>query len=392
MKKRILISGGGIAGLTAANLLQKQGHQIIVVDRATEFTQAGFLLSLKSFGVTIMEELGLSQQLLEASSPAEFMNFLDSDGQLIRSVSYQKMNQQINQSIRLITRGGLHHVLLNAIQDKVTIRLNTRVEQVEQTGQTVNVTLSNGQLIEADLLLVSEGLRSTTRNRYMANSHVEDFNVFYMGGRLNEKHTYPVGTFKTFIDVNKSLAIYPISADELAMQCYIYNTDEVANIQAKADHLLKETFKGYGREVQHLIERFLQHGLLFSDKMGMAHAPNLINKRIVLIGDAGYCPTALSGMGASLSLYGAKALAHFISQSPDDINLACQHYNALLQPIIEKFQGNARSNAETFLPQNAASLKAFTTFFGTSSEADLYQRMTAQLVLTDDQLHFVDNS
>ncbi|ADB38177.1 FAD-dependent oxidoreductase [Spirosoma linguale] len=388
MRKRIIISGGGIAGLAAAILLQKQGHQIIVLDKVNDFTQAGFLLSLKSFGVTIMEELGLGQQLLDASAPSEYMNFVDSDGQLIRRVSYERMNQQINQSIRLITRGGLHHLLVHAIQDKVTILLDTRLEQVEQIGQTVKATLSNGQLIEADLLLVSEGLRSTTRNRYIAGSHVEDFNVFYMGGRLNEPHTYPVGSFKTFIDVNKSLAIYPISSDELAMQCYIYNTDEVAQLQAKTDQLLTETFKGYGSEVQQLIDRFLHHGLLFSDKMGMAHAPNLVNNRIVLVGDAGYCPTALSGMGASLSLYGAKALAHFISQSPDEISLACQHYNALMQPIIEKFQRNARSNAETFLPQNEASLNAFTRYFSTASEADLYQRMTAQLVLTDDQLHF----
>lgn len=135
MKKRILISGGGIAGLTAANLLQKQGHQIIVVDKANEFTQAGFLLSLKSFGVKIMEELGLGQQLLDASSPSDYMDFLDWDGNLIRRVSYQKMNQQINQSIRLITRGGLHHLLFNAIKDKVTILLNTSIEQVEQTGR-----------------------------------------------------------------------------------------------------------------------------------------------------------------------------------------------------------------------------------------------------------------
>lgn len=216
-----------------------------------------------------------------------------------------------------------------------------------------------------------------------------DFNVFYMGGRLKEKHTYPVGRFKTFIDVNKSLAIYPISPDELAIQCYIYNTDEVAKIQAKSDQLLTETFNGYGREVQQLIDRFLQNGLLFSDKMGMAHAPNLASNRIVLVGDAGYCPTALSGMGASLSIYGAKALAHFMSQSPDDIILACQHYNSLMQPIIEKFQRNARSNSETFLPKNEATLKAFTTFFSTSSDADLYTRMTAQLVLTDDQLRFI---
>lgn len=77
MKKKILISGGGIAGLTAAKLLSAQGHNITVIDRATSFTNAGFLISLKSFGVRIMEELGLMKELQAASSPSEAVSFLE---------------------------------------------------------------------------------------------------------------------------------------------------------------------------------------------------------------------------------------------------------------------------------------------------------------------------
>ncbi len=68
MRKNILISGGGIAGLTAAKLLSTQGHQVTVIDRASSFAKAGFLISLKSFGVRIMEELGLTAELQAVSS------------------------------------------------------------------------------------------------------------------------------------------------------------------------------------------------------------------------------------------------------------------------------------------------------------------------------------
>lgn len=387
MNKRILISGGGIAGLTAARFLHDQGHEIIVVDKAKAFTQAGFLISLKSFGVQIMEELHLATQLLQEATPSEFMDFVDARADLIRRVSYQQINKNTEQSIT-ITRGGLHHVLYEAIKDQVSILFDTTIEQVHQDGQSVSVTLYNRQVIQADLLIVSEGLRSISRQKYFQDSQLEDFNVFYMGGRLAAKHPYTVGNFKTFIDVNKMLSIYPISREEVAIQCYIYSTDEVAQLQANAHQLLKENFKDYPTEVQELITGLLSSGQVYADKMGMVQAPHLAKGRMVLVGDAGYCPTALSGMGASLSIYGAKALAHFIAQSPDDISLALTNYSALMQPLVAKFQGNARQNAESFLPKDEASLELFKSSFRTASEAAIGKRLTDQLVLTDEQLHF----
>jgi 2-polyprenyl-6-methoxyphenol hydroxylase-like FAD-dependent oxidoreductase len=128
---------------------------------------------------------------------------------------------------------------------------------------------------------------------------------------------------------------------------------------------------------------------MFADKMGVVRAPDLVNDRLVLLGDAGYCPTALSGMGASLSIYGAKALAHFINDSRDDIAGALSNYNAMMQPIIRKFQENARMNAASFLPADKMSLQHFATSFSGASESEAHKRLTEQIILTDAQLNFV---
>lgn len=387
MKKKIIISGGGIAGLTAAILLQKQGHDITLLERTQAFTKAGYLLSLKNFGVSIMEDLHLAGPLRQAATPSEYMDFVDAQGNLIRRISYQKMNEGMDSSITL-TRGELHHELYEAVADKITIRMATSIDSVNQDAHRVKVTLTTTETLEADLLIIAEGLRSTTRPLCFEDSQLEDFNVFYVGGRLKKEHRYSVGSFKTYVDVNQMLSIYPISRDELGIQCYIHQTQEVSSLRQKAKQLLEQTFQSYSAEVQTLLFDLLESGLVFADKMGMVQAPCLIQDRVLLLGDAGYCPTALSGMGASLSIYGAKALAHFIADSPEDLSRALLNYNAVMQPIAKKFQSNAQANAASFLPKDESSLQTFVTSFRNASEAEAHRRLTDQIILTPQQLSF----
>ncbi|WP_367331044.1 FAD-dependent monooxygenase [Sphingobacterium multivorum] len=387
MKKKILISGGGIAGLTAAKLLSGQGHQVTVIDRAPSFTKAGFLISLKSFGVRIMEELGLREELHAASSPSEFVSFLEKDEHLIQRISYEKMNQNIERSV-LISRGGLHNLLYDNLKDHVNVLFNTTISEIASTDHKTVVTLSDGHRMEADLVIVSEGLRSSTRERYFTDSQMEDFNTLYMGGRLQMEHSYAVGDFKIYIDVDKMLSIYPIANNEIAIQCYIRHTGDLATLKQKALELLQNSFNDYSVEVKDLLSRFAEDGIIFIDKMGMVDAPDLVNGNMVLLGDAGYCPTALSGMGASLSIYGAKALSHFISKTPDDLKSACSNYNILMRPIIRKFQSNARNNAASFMPADAQKLDQFVNTFRAASDIQIKGIMTDPIVLTEEQLNF----
>ena len=387
MRKNILISGGGIAGLTAAKLLSAQGHQVTVIDKASSFTKAGFLISLKSFGVRIMEELGLAEELEAASSPSKLVSFLEKDEQLIQHISYEKMNENIERSV-LISRGGLHNVLYDHVKDHINILLNTTISGITSTGEKTQVTFSDGRGMEADLIIISEGLRSSTRERYFSDSQIEDFNTLYMGGRLQMEHSYNVGDFEIYIDVNKMLSIYPIANNEIAIQCYIHHTGDLAAMKERSAEVLLSSFSHYSIKVTDLLNRFAEEGIMFVDKMGMVNAPDLVNGNMVLLGDAGYCPTALSGMGASLSIYGAKALSHYISKTPDDLKSACNNYNLWMQPIIHKFQDNARNNASSFIPADSQRLEQFVSTFSKASDAELKKIMTDPIILTENQLNF----
>lgn len=374
--------------MTIANLLYKQGHQPIIIDKAHGFSDAGFVLSLKSFGVEIIKEMGLEEKMRSSASKSDFVSFFKPTGNIVRRLNFSAINKSLSDII-MATRANLHRVLYDAVKSNVEIRFGTTIKNVEQTGKEVFVQLSDDSTIRADLLVIAEGSRSTTRDKLWDDVRVEDFNIFYAAGRLNYKHTYETGHCLTYRGVKKVLAVLPLSENELAIQCYIHSTASAESLQKIEKEQLAETFKNFNPEALGLIKKMEEKGEIFSDKIGMVYAPVLHKGRVVLLGDAGYCPTSLSGMGASLSIYGAKALAHYVESFPYDLSKALENYNSLMHPIIQKFQRNTRKNVRTFLPMDKMNLRAINILFRCIPLSFITKRMGNELSLTKSQKNFV---
>ncbi|MCK5392682.1 MAG: NAD(P)-binding protein, partial [Deltaproteobacteria bacterium] len=62
---RILVVGGGIAGLTFAALLQQRGFKPTVVERIPEYGTVGYVIVLWPSGCRILKGLGVYRNLLD---------------------------------------------------------------------------------------------------------------------------------------------------------------------------------------------------------------------------------------------------------------------------------------------------------------------------------------
>ena len=61
--ERILIVGGGIAGLTLARALHQQGFTVELVERSPEWQATGAAIQLHANGMRILHALGLGQEV-----------------------------------------------------------------------------------------------------------------------------------------------------------------------------------------------------------------------------------------------------------------------------------------------------------------------------------------
>ena len=65
---RVLIVGAGIAGLTLSALLRQKGIKPQIVDRASDFAQAGYMLGLFPMGNRVLHGLGTRDSSRASSS------------------------------------------------------------------------------------------------------------------------------------------------------------------------------------------------------------------------------------------------------------------------------------------------------------------------------------
>jgi 2-polyprenyl-6-methoxyphenol hydroxylase-like FAD-dependent oxidoreductase len=73
--------------------------------------------------------------------------------------------------------------------------------------------------------------------------------------------------------------------------------------------LIAEQLAGIGWEVPKLLAAMAEAEVFYFDAMAQIHLDRWAAGRIVLLGDAGYCASPLSGQGTSLALVGAHVLA-----------------------------------------------------------------------------------
>jgi 2-polyprenyl-6-methoxyphenol hydroxylase-like FAD-dependent oxidoreductase len=348
----ILISGGGIAGSAAGLLLHRAGHKVTIIDKAPSFQKLGYGLSLKGFGIDLIEQLGLLPQLKKHELPISVFEVYSSGNKLLREIP-KHMVDAITGGAIPVARAELHGVLYDAAKKVAPFTFGTHITGIQHLSSTEQVSFSNGKTQEFDLVVVAEGLRSSTRQLlWVTDEGWQPFDITYAAAVINQPHGFKIGHAYSYRGIGKTLAFFPVTNNQVAIQGYFRGVYGRVKERSHAKDILLETFGDFPPHIVQLLEAISPDDYIFYDSIAMVKPASLSQERVVLLGDAGYCPTFLSGMGASLSLLGAKILSDSLHASPD-VETALDTYNATMQPIATHFQDNAQFNMIRELPTNA---------------------------------------
>ena len=159
----VLISGAGVAGPALAYWLSGNGYRVVIVELASGIRPGGQTVDLRGAGRDVVERMGLLDQMVDRSLAQRGIAWVRADGSRRAEMPVEAFDGNGMVSKLEILRGDLVDVLYQATKDAVEYRFDSRIEQLDQTGNGVEATLSDGTTLQADLVVGADGPHSAVR-------------------------------------------------------------------------------------------------------------------------------------------------------------------------------------------------------------------------------------
>ena len=320
---RVLIAGGGIAGLTTAIGLAQRGIASVVCERAARERDQGSGLVMAPNALATLERLGLAERVRQVGVEPRLMMILRSDGTPLQTTATSLWRERYGRGPVAIDRSALHAILLDAASD-AEVRHQAGVKTfVDDPGATLRAELEDGAELTGDLLVAADGLRSTVRQqllgsapmRYSGQTSWRGIAHHRLGGELADVQAEIWSATR-----GRRFGFVPIDAQHT----YWFATEhtksgETDESDAAAIAGLDSRLAEFLPAVHALLDATKR--LVRTDIFDFAPLRSWHRGRVVLTGDAAHATTPNLGQGACQAIESAYVLAQTLAERPLDAAL-----------------------------------------------------------------------
>ena len=348
----VLISGGGIAGLTLAILLKRMGWQPAVVECSEALATEGYMMDFLGTGWDVAERMGLLAELNAIHYPIKRMEFVDGRGRPYVTVPIERVSRALSHRYVYLRRPDLERILFTRAQTEgVDIAFGRSIARLTPQPDRVEVELNDGSRAAYGLVIGADGIHS--RVRELAFGPPASFMRYlgcYVAAFHFSDHRHELGNaLKIYEEIDRTVALYPLGA-ERATATYLFRHPDVGHVPADARMaLLRERFAGAGWIAERVFDEHPGCAPVFFDSVTQVVMPDWHRGRIALIGDACGCLTLLAGQGSHIAMAGAWVLANELGRCRSHEE-AFAAYQRFLKPPVEKRQRDAARYAKIFVP------------------------------------------
>lgn len=361
-RPRALVVGLGISGTASALRLHRAGWDVVVLEKAPERRRGGYFIAVFGTGLAAAERLGFADAVPDRLAPDGVNYDVARTGRRRLGVSYA----DVFPGSRLVVRGDVEEAAFTALPDEVEIRYSNVPIALDQYPDGVDVeirdlTTETTTVERFDLVVGADGLRSTVRRLAFEpeQSPIRRLNYMIAVYSLPE----PIPGYRpqdglTMAEAGRSVWVFPF-ANRPPSVLFSYRTDDVdAEFTRPAIDSLRAAYgpEPTGSTLGWLLDQFEKAPDHLFDSAEQVHLDHWHRGRVVLVGDAAWCLTVYSAMGASTGLAGADLLGTMLERHPHDVPRALQDWEDHLRPFIAHHLGNAVSMRAFLTPGNRAEL------------------------------------
>lgn len=250
------------------------------------------------------------------------------------------------------------------------------ITELTKGDDGVDVTFSDGQKSRFDLVVGADGQHSRTRR--LAFGQEGGDQVFKPLGVHTAYYTIPrvegEGGLAKIYMATGSRAVMTRNGDRPMTQVYFFVTKESDRLKKthkepieKQKEVWADIFKDAGWQSDRFVSGLNVCNDFYAHEVAQVKIKKLYSGRVVLLGDAGYCPTPFTGMGTTASLIGAYVLAGELAKHGNDVGMGLKAYEDTMWRPIEECQRLSMGSQISFPSSQLGVWLARTAFRAVSS-------------------------
>src|SRR5690348_6219494 len=114
--KKVLISGGGIAGLALGILLKEQGWKPTIIERDAGIRSEGYVMDFAGTGWDVAERMHIVDDVRAISYQVNAFRYVDSSGKPYATLPLDSVRDALKGKYNYLRRSDLEHILFKRAQ------------------------------------------------------------------------------------------------------------------------------------------------------------------------------------------------------------------------------------------------------------------------------------
>ncbi|KAJ7166387.1 FAD/NAD(P)-binding domain-containing protein [Mycena crocata] len=352
---KVTIVGAGIAGLSAAVALRRNGHRVQIFEAAERKTEIGAALSMQTNALRVLDHFGVSRANLKGVIWTGSVVFGSQGGEGVSGkwlVPYANDNPGL-----LVHRSDLHDELRRLASGgdgdgpPAELRLGNKVVSCDTEEGTI--TLDTGEVVPADIVLGADGINSAVRTDVSGSVHTAPpsgwacFRAVFKAPNFTETPELAwlsegVSGVRSIIARDggpfRMLLIYPFRNGTLINFVGFFTEPNATDVPAGTPTASREdvlnTFQDFDPKFLALLDLPLQGSILKWQLRALPILPTWVRGRAVLIGDAAHATMPFLGQGAGMAIEEAGSIGCLLpaTTTRDDVPARLGAYEELRMP------------------------------------------------------------